>query len=310
MQQPQAPTRTKYNTALIDADIVVYAGGFSAERVHYDIHLEVDGEVQETPAFSSTVKKEVNQYLLDNSIETYELRKSLEVEDISHALSNAKNMLLFLEHSLPGADLQLFLSGKGNFREQVATYKKYKGQREVARVPVYKQEITDYLIKHWGAVVVDGQEADDELGILQMKDEGTIICSIDKDLKQIPGYHFHMKSGSVINQPLEDADRMFFLQVMTGDSTDNIPGCPGIGPQTALKYYDPDDPWGSVLQCYRDKLSSKCPEDFFYDSEEDLVEYTGWESKVVQKSLAAYAIEQAQLVRIRRTPNELWRPNE
>jgi DNA polymerase-1 len=64
-----------------------------------------------------------------------------------------------------------------------------------------------------------------------------IICSIDKDLRCIPGNHYVMhyipeKTGPLV--VTEDAAmRHYYVQLIMGDPTDNIPGCKGIGPKKA-----------------------------------------------------------------------------
>src|SRR5690606_41714779 len=67
---------------------------------------------------------------------------------------------------------------------------------DLARKPYWYDEIRDYLIRRWGAEVVDGQEADDAIGIAAWNSykecpEYSIIASIDKDLRMIPGYHYN-----------------------------------------------------------------------------------------------------------------------
>lgn len=309
MQSPKLHSSTK--TALIDGDIVVYAAAFAAQKIQYNLHL-VEGEsVQETPAQTFLYKKELNNYLEENSIEEFEVRSSLLVEPLSYALSNAKSMIHYIQETLTPKEIVVFLSGEDNFREKIATYSKYKGNRDSAPVPIHKDAVIDYLKRVFGAVVIDGQEADDAMGIRQCGDiDSTIICSSDKDLKQIPGWHYHIPTASVLYQPTEDADRMFYCQAMTGDPTDNIAGCPGVGAATAEKYYDADNPWQSVLACYRDKLSKKSPEGLLYNEEEDFVKYTSWDGQDMTVPLNSFVVEQARLVRIRRTPNELWTPDE
>lgn len=130
-----------------------------------------------------------------------------------------------------------YLTGKGNFRHQVATVKPYKGNRKKEK-PHWYQAIRDHLVSVYGAVIVDGMEADDACAI-----EATaypdktkcIIVSRDKDLLQVPYI-------SVYAYPLNNSpevlhwDRLptssflcYLKQVVTGDSTDNYPGLPRKG---------------------------------------------------------------------------------
>ena len=61
------------------------------------------------------------------------------------------------------------------------------------------------------------------------------ICTIDKDLKMIPGHHYNWvtKKKEFINDA--DAIRFFYTQLITGDTTDNIVGIYGKGIQAANK---------------------------------------------------------------------------
>lgn len=125
---------------------------------------------------------------------------------------------------------------KSNFREKVATIKPYKGHRTSPK-PFWKDKIRQHLVQARRAEIVFGIEADDALGISQAED--TVICSRDKDLHMIPGYHYTWPCGAQNEKPLWIQDelgalRCFYSQLVTGDSTDNIPGLFGVGPNSSL----------------------------------------------------------------------------
>ena len=298
--------------ALVDGDVLVYSSAFSAEKMRYDLHLIEGEDALETPAQTFLYKADLNAYLKDNNIEEYEVRKTLLVEPVDHALHNLKTMIASIKEKSRVEDMIIFLSGKGNYREEIATFQKYKGNRVDSRVPQHKDAVADYLISVHRAVVVDGQEADDAMGIWQSSSEdmSTIICSSDKDMLQIAGNHFRLGNDSWVLQDKESADKQFYCQIMTGDPTDNILGCPGVADKTAQKFYDPDNPWESVLNCYRSKLSKKTPDGLVY-REDDSVSYTPWNAEEeITIPLRDFVLEQARLVRIRRTVNEYWEPND
>jgi len=69
-------------------------------------------------------------------------------------------------------------------------------------------------------------------------DDDTIICSIDKDLLQIKGNHFNWNSDIISIQSDEDADKVFWKQILMGDSTDNIVGIPRVGKVKAERIID------------------------------------------------------------------------
>jgi 5'-3' exonuclease len=145
----------------------------------------------------------------------------------------------------------LFLTGKNNFRDEIAKEKVYKGTRKKDK-PFHYANLKAYVLAAYACRLVDGLEADDLLAIEQtrrIKDRDTIICSRDKDLRIQEGYHY---SWEVANQPrfgpawvdelgvlqlkrggkklFGTGQRFFYSQLLTGDSTDNIPGLGRYGP--------------------------------------------------------------------------------
>lgn len=121
---------------------------------------------------------------------------------------------------------------KNNFR--YAIYPDYKNNRKAPK-PLHYAFLREYLVLEHNAVVVEGQEADDQLGIDQTKD--TIICSTDKDLDQIPGWHFNFVKQILYEVTPEQALKWFYTQLLTGDkAVDNIPGLAGVGPKKAEKW--------------------------------------------------------------------------
>ena len=121
-------------------------------------------------------------------------------------------------------------------------------------------------------------QADDVMGIFATWPgvEDPIIATQDKDLLQIPGRHLWIATDNVPeSEPgrtitLQDnhvlqyispewALRHFYTQALTGDTTDGIPGCPGVGPKraaTALKEKDTDlDYWEAVIRQYEKAFS-------------------------------------------------------
>jgi hypothetical protein len=138
-------------------------------------------------------------------------------------------MLKNIKAKVPGVQ-NIILSGGTNFRKEVAVTKPYKGNRKAPR-PVYFDYLRSYLILERGAIISGGCEADDVLGILQ-DDESTIV-TLDKDLDMIPGKHYNFVQDRHYTINRTEAYYNFCKQVLTGDSSDNIPGLKGIGPVKA-----------------------------------------------------------------------------
>lgn len=132
---------------------------------------------------------------------------------------------------------QGYLTGSGNFRHQIATirpYKEHRGER-----PFWYQGIYNYLRSDRNCIVVQGREADDEISIEATRQCGeSIICTRDKDLKQVPGYHYGWASGKQHEHGphwVSDLDgwKSFMVQCLTGDPVDNIPGLYMVGAKAA-----------------------------------------------------------------------------
>lgn len=190
--------------------------------------------------------------------------------------------------------LEVFLTGKDNFRDKLGTIKKYKGNRIGKAKPIHYQAIRDYMVNHWGAKVVDGHEADDELAIqacLEGYDPDRVcIVSQDKDLKTVPGllYDQGKKWAFVISE--QEALGNFYRQMVVGDSADNILGIYKAGPKAAECIKDTDtelEMWTKVVDLFTASLDRpKCP----YDN-----------------ALEA-AIETARLLHLLRYPGQIWVP--
>jgi len=212
----------KVSTALVDADIIAYSCGFAVQETTYQTE---DGELFPT---LGKAKKHIEEKKLDNQ----EVMAFVEAEPLRHALQLCKNLLLRVHERLQSEEMELYLTGVDNFRDTVATIRPYKGNR-VAAKPLHYADIRKYLIEVWEATVIDGMEADDALGIKQTED--SCIVTIDKDLNMIPGMHYNWRTDKVYEVTELEALRTFYLQLLTGDTTDNIPGVPGIGTARADK---------------------------------------------------------------------------
>lgn len=127
-------------------------------------------------------------------------------------------------------EYRLFLTGKNNFRYTI--YPEYKAHRPKEK-PFWLEAARQYLIATFNAEVIDGQEADDAMGINQTED--TVICSIDKDLLMIPGRHYNFVKDEYQEISTEAGIRNFYMQCLTGDRSDNIKGIEKIGPKKAEK---------------------------------------------------------------------------
>ena len=148
----------------------------------------------------------------------------------------------------------LAFSDSVNWRKTVLPT--YKENRATTRQPLIRRALVEWARGQYECVSLPTLEGDDVLGILatkkrpkSCKDE-YVICTIDKDLKTVPGQHFNMTSGKLFEVTEEEADRYHLTQALTGDATDNYSGCPGIGPVAASRIMDKGVTWENVVAAY------------------------------------------------------------
>lgn len=206
--------------ALIDFDVFLYSCGFAAQKTcYYD--------------------EEENYYAKKADVpEGVEVDSVLYVEPLENALNAVKQLLNKIMKTTKADTYVGYITGPGNFREEIAVTKPYKGNRKLAK-PFYYHEIKNYLLKYTNCRIVNGIEADDMLGIEQsVAEESTIICSIDKDLRMIPGWHYDWNIDEVFGMDDEAAYTFFLYQMVVGDSVDNITGVPRAGDKKAAHIYN------------------------------------------------------------------------
>ena len=240
---------------LIDGDIICYRCAFAAEHTVYS--LEYGNEVKRFK-----YKRDLNKYVKDNNVEEFSIEKERVVEPVEHAIANVNSTLTRIRNNLGIDDIVLFLSDSNTFRDDIQYGHKYKGNRDNQKRPHWYKEVKDYLIKAYGAVRCEGVEADDALADEQdVEGLSTVIVSLDKDLLQIPGLHYNWVKNEKLNISYETARKIFWCQVLTGDTTDNIPGLKGVGPKTAAKLLeeckDEREYSDTVMAIYTERLGEE-----------------------------------------------------
>jgi hypothetical protein len=183
---------------------------------------------------------------------------------VEYALGSVKRAMQKAIESTSCDELWPVVSGDTNFRYDV--YPEYKANRKGER-PKYIRECRDYIVKHWDGIQIEGIEADDTCAMLMYtlrgdKDVMGIISHIDKDLNMIEGchYNYHKDEWYVVEE--EEAYRNFHLQMLTGDTADNIPGLFKITGKMATKKVkdglyelaDPKDMWQYVHGVYKERV--------------------------------------------------------
>ena len=240
--------------ALIDGDVIVYVCGFASDKTMYTCP---DGHQEQ-------YKSNANAHCDAKGLDKTAITKAVTPEPVEHCLHSVKLFLKDIIKSVDGTSHKIFLTGKGNFRDEL--YGDYKANRDRSVKPLHYDAIREYLINVWHADEVVGVEADDALGWAQYKeimstkgsleDSESCICTIDKDLNQIPGWHYNWKAdggmGTMYMTTPEESLLYFFTQWLVGDSADNIPGVPKVGYKTAQKILQPLVSSNSTVKEYYD----------------------------------------------------------
>lgn len=228
--------------------------------------------------------------LIDADILVY--RIGFSTQDVSENFVKARlntsfNLIL---DSLLLSDYTSYITStdKSNYRYQIEPL--YKANRTQERPKHYdfirEQLLTNPLYK---CQQVFNMEADDAIGIHSncfSSFKESCIISIDKDLDQIPGWHYNFVKKQKYYISRLNATRFFYKQILTGDKVDNIAGITGIGSALANRLINP--------------LTTE--EDMF-----GTVNYIYSETNTTTEEL----IRRGQLLKIRQQQNEpLWQPPE
>ncbi len=144
---------------------------------------------------------------------------------------------------------------KTNIRKRREIYPEYKAGRKPAPPDFYEQiPMLQDLLKafNWPLYELDDYEADDIMGAVAKqageKDIETCLITSDLDLLQVisPLTHVYALKKGFTNIDLFhpesfekkygiDVHQFLDLKALKGDSSDNLPGVPGIGEKTALQ---------------------------------------------------------------------------
>ena len=259
---------------IVDADVYAYQSGGATQRTIYDWCGVMGGEVIEAGLAENKADVEAARSSLPEGAEMH-VTELIDAEPLEHALALCKRSLLGVEQAMDEAGvefdkLELYLTGKGNFREGIATLRGYKSNRIGKAKPVHYKGIRRYMRERWGAVTVKGYEADDALAMIahqhEYDHEAVILCSGDKDLRTVPGRHYNprKKTWSIVTK--QEALLNFYRQVITGDTVDAIMGCYKAGPKAAdellstLFEQDENTIAHAVLDLYTQSCEKKgCP---------------------------------------------------
>lgn len=247
---------------LIDGDILLYECGFAAQ-----FKDEETGEL---------VAKDFSE-----AAEIMDTR----IKEICEAVGATEEPLLFLtgdERLLKSVNRQRKREGKvplpwrPNFRYNIARTTPYKDRP--GNKPLHYLNLKAYALFKYKVHISWGMEADDALAIYTGKQPAgsSIICSRDKDLRMIEGWHYgwechnqgefgpeYVDKIGYLEEPKDGTMKgcglkFFYAQLIMGDRVDSIPGLPRGGPVLAYKTLSSceseEEMYEKVAKLYEEKM--------------------------------------------------------
>lgn len=211
---------------LIDGDVVCYGACKPRwlDRISIDdtVYFDIDGDGQKViPSYS----EEEDKLYLEEAWETF--KKSL------------SNLL----DKFYTTDYLMAVSGSWNYRDYIYSDYKANRRKNVNPQKLFVGELRRRAVENNLAIPADGCEADDFLRMwseeCRFNNLEYITCTIDKDLKCIPGKYYDLKKDTMEVVSEESALRYFYEQLLKGDSVDNIPGLWRVGDVKAKKWLEP-----------------------------------------------------------------------
>lgn len=236
--------------ALIDADILVYIAAFACQK--NTTLLKPDGSTKKDVFY---LPENVGQRSINKAIDN--VNNKLSPREINVVISNSNKELNYRNHVTDAAKI----------------YKQTRKER-----PFFYKHMRSYLINNYNAIITEKDEGDDLIGRIAYCDyldaiendakADVVMCSIDKDFKQFPGYLFNLNTHEINysdfigfltyskNAGIDGRGFLFFCaQMLMGDTSDNILGIYGVGPKKAYNLlHDADtykEAWSRTVELYK-----------------------------------------------------------
>jgi hypothetical protein len=205
-------------------------------------------------------------------------------------------------------------SHKGH-RYAIARVKPYQAQRSGSRRPANWQALRDYMLCAsfpFATEVSFDAEADDLFGYYAYSNPSqTVIYTQDKDMRMLPGMHLDWVSHRVHTVEWQQqmdgwvtahdsefngkqyGPKWFWLQMLQGDTADNIPGLPKYLPNLT-----------TVLKPVGEVTAAKLLEGVAYSKGNYAIEVAHWYRTYYRERWLVEMLEQACLLWMRRVPSK------
>ena len=213
-------------------------------------------------------------------------------------------------------------STKGG-RYNICRLKKYQANREGKAKPEFLEHVRIHLAENCNGKLWEDLEADDGMSMYQHAcveaghPELSVICSKDKDLRIVQGYHLdwdtlelvntdffgeiHMEAKKSGSKLVGSGFKFFCAQMLMGDPADNVSGIPGVFRDGKIKKCGPVMAYSIVSKTRTPKeaIAAIVREYAMYSNAQGFVSYTGedlsWDEAF---------FSEAKLLWMRRFPDE------
>lgn len=186
--------------------------------------------------------------LIDGDILLYRVGYTTENEEDWVAMERMESLMQGILSATKATEHCVYFSAGREETFRAELYEDYKQNRTQPK-PKHYGILKQFLVNEYNTSQEVGQEADDGMGIAQCENDlnaegnmwhiDTVICSIDKDMLQIPGHHYNFVKDQFTFVTPEEGRLFFYKQLLIGDTVDNVKGCQGIGQAKASKLLDP-----------------------------------------------------------------------
>lgn len=306
--------------AAVDMDMVCFRVAAAAEeRSILAIHktsgneLEMDNRTA-LKEFLSATGGDYNEY---------EIKDVQKAEMSSTALASVKNTANAMKRAAGAKKAELYIGGKDNFRDQLLLPKQYKANRADALRPLLLAEAREYAIKHLGAIVIDGMEADDMLAVRAWdgaKSKKRIIAvTNDKDQMGCTGWMFNpdkMEKPFFIaglGKLYKDAKgkirgfgrKWLYYQMIFGDPVDHYKPCELSGNK-----FGEVSAFNLLHPCTTDQECLQAVYNLYHKWHPEGAKYTAWNGVEQDIDTVAYMQLYFDVARMRRWENDQVDINE
>lgn len=231
--------------AIFDYDLIAYRAASAGETRTIKAYHPITGDSwsckTRTELYGHWQKKDKGLLAEHNKLNGTEYKADELVitdiqtpEKIANVLHTTKSMIESVLYALKTNKFNGYLGKGDSWRVERSTLLKYKGTRDDTLRPLLLGDVRDYIIKKYGAEVVEGLESDDWVTIDAYRDKSKVVVSSDKDSRGTECLVYNPFSGDPIidcsgyghlylngKSEVKGYGRQWFYFQLAGDSADN-----------------------------------------------------------------------------------------